>query len=50
MVTTWKKVRFIMVDIIDNRVARIKQVINSKHLLTKKQTLAYIKAIINRKI
>ncbi len=34
-------------QIVDNRVARIKQVINSQHLLTKKQTLAYIKAILN---
>ena len=50
MVTTWKKVRFIMVDIIDNRVARIKQVINSQHLLTKKQTLDFIKAILNKRI
>ena len=36
--------------IVDNRIARIKQVINAKHLLTEKQTLAYIKAIINRKL
>ena len=37
-------------EIVDNRVARIKQVINSQHLLTKKQTLAFIKAILNKRI
>ena len=34
-------------EIVDNRLARIKQVVNSTHLLTKSQTIEYIKAILN---
>ena len=35
------------IDIVDNKIARIKQVLNSQHLLTYKETVDYIKAILN---
>ena len=45
----WKLgVHLINMDLVDNRIARIKQVLNSQHLLTRQQTLEYIKAILSK--